>query len=389
MKKIDIICIDILREQRSNILILVIMTFMMFLIIQSIGYVRYINQKSEVYNAVNLEKSYWVTLSPGKSIEMNDAFKDVQNEKEYLRVAKDQIMKLPHVTDVSFIGDEWAKNNATGESYKILAYDDSMMKIVDVLVEEGETIDSRNSNEVLISKELSTIHKIGDEIYMNKNHEIVGNSDSNSVKLKIAGIVNGEFLPQLQIKGGNIIVCSSELFEKYNIYGFSNQAFVKTDTNAQMKETFNEISPEIGFFMSFVSFYDSDKNGQMDNIKNQLARQMAILIICIISISSLNFAGLYNKKHEYGIYFLGGATMKDIVFMTTARNLIMVFVSTILGFILTIYLSNLNEITERIYDYNTYFLTVFIAIAIYLISSFPIYLELKNQNLIRIIKDVK
>jgi hypothetical protein len=390
MKKIDLIFIDFLREQRENIIVLIVMTFMIFLITQSIGYARYLNNRNEVFSVVDLEKSYWVTLTPDKSKEMNDSFKNVQTEKDYLSIVKNEIMELPSIKSVSFIGKQVAINRESNSSLIILAYDNVMMKMIDVLITNGETINLKNLNEVLISEELSTTFKIGDEVYFNLNNREIGRYvDDNSIKLIIKGIVESDYLPNMQQYGDNVIVCSSKLFEEYKIDGFLHEAFIQTDTNEQLAETFNKKSPEIGFFMSFTDFYSSDKNGEFNFLKKQLIKQTCILIICIICVASLNFVGLYKKRYEFGIYFLSGASVSSIVFLSTVKNLILILISIFLGFGLTIYTSEINNILNRVYDYKTFILSFCIAIAIYVISSIPIYLELKNQDLIKIIKDVK
>jgi len=121
----------------------------------------------------------------------------------------------------------------------------------------------------------------------------------------------------------------------------------------------------------------------------QFVKQMCILIMCIISIGSLNFVRLYNKKYEYGVYYLCGSTINDIVIISTSRNLFISLLSSITGFVITVSLSNINEIADRIFDYKTFGSVLIVSILIYLISSIPIYLELKNQNPIRLIKDVR
>lgn len=358
---------------------------MMFLINQSIGYARYLHFQNSTYNAASEnDKLYWITLWQYKSIELNEAFKDTDTDEKYLNIAKKEIEELPHVLDVSFIG----RYEVTGiHTVDIYGYDDSMMNMINVLINEGKTINSENMNEVLISKELSDVYKIGDKIYINKDHEIT-NYSTGFMELNVTGIVdNAKFLPGIIYKNKNIIVCSNKLLESHEVYGHLSNAVVRTDNSDDLSAIYNETSPELGFFTKFDSYYNIVGNTEY-LIKN-LTRQIGILVICLVCISSLNFAGLYEKKYEYGIYFLCGASIWDIIFLSTSKNLALIFLSTLSGYIMTVQLSSINQILDRIYDFSTYAISFFIALTIYVISSIPVYIELKSQDLIELVKDVK
>ncbi|HCX61055.1 MAG TPA: hypothetical protein DHU59_01315 [Clostridiales bacterium] len=385
VKKIDLVCINILHKQKSSLIILIIMIFMMFLINQSIGYARYLHLQNSIYNAANdNDKLYWIDLRVYKSIELNEAFKDADTDEKYLNIAKKEIKKLPHVSDVSFIGRYEVTGNHTIDVY---GYDESMMSMIDLLIKEGNPISSENMNEVLISKELSDVYKIGDNIYINKDREIT-NQNTGYMELNVIGIVdNAKFLPGIIYSNKNIIVCSYKMLENYGIYDYFHSAVVRTDNSSDLSSIYNETSPELGFFTKFDSYYNI--SGNTEYLTKNLTRQIGILIICLVGISSLNFAGLYEKKYEYGIYFLCGASIWDIIFLSTSKNLILIFLSTIAGYFLTVQLSAVNEIIDRIYDLNTYAISFLIALAIYIISSIPVYVELKSQELIQLVKDVK
>lgn len=385
MKKIDLVCINILHKQKSSLIILIIMTFMMFLINQSIGYARYLHFQSSAYNAANEnDKLYWITLWQYKSIELNEAFKDADTDDKYLNTAKKEIKKLPHVLDVSFIG----RHEVTGlRTVDIYGYDDSMMNMINVLINKGDIINSENMNEILVSKELSEEYKIGAKIYINEDYEITNHS-TGFMELNVIGIVdNAKFLPGIIYKNKNIIVCSNKLLESHAVYGHLSNAVIRTDNSDDLSAIYNETSPELGFFTKFDSYYNIVRNTEY-LIKN-LTRQIGILVICLVCISSLNFAGLYEKKYEYGIYLLCGASIWDIIFLSTSKNFVLIFLSTISGYIMTVQLSSINQIEDRMYDFNTYAISFFIAITIYIISSIPIYVELKSQELIELVKDVK
>ena len=385
MKKIDLICINIFSKQKSNLIILIIMIFMMFLINQSIGYARFLHLNNNIYNAMNdVDKLYWINLWWDKSLELNEAFKDADTDEEHLDTVKKEIVKLPHIIDISFIGSHQITGSRTIDVY---GYDDSMIDMVNVLLKEGNTISSENMNEILISKELSDIYKLGDEIHINENNEIT-EKDTGHMNLKIAGIIdNTRFLPGMPYtENNNKIVCSYNLLEEYGIYSYLSNAVISTDENIDFSEIYNETSPELGFFTKFESYYNI--NGSIDYLIKNLTRQICILVICIVCISSLNFSGLYGKKYEYGIYFLCGARIKDIMVLTTSKNLIFILLSTVAGYIMTVQLSLVSEISNRIYDIGTYTISLFIALAIYFISSIPVYAELKTRNLIHLIKDV-
>ncbi len=358
---------------------------MMFLINQSIGYARYLHLQNSIYNAANdNDKLYWIDLRVYKSIELNEAFKDADTDEKYLNIAKKEIKKLPHVSDVSFIGRYEVTGNHTIDVY---GYDESMMSMIDLLIKEGNPISSENMNEVLISKELSDVYKIGDNIYINKDREIT-NQNTGYMELNVIGIVdNAKFLPGIIYSNKNIIVCSYKMLENYGIYDYFHSAVVRTDNSSDLSSIYNETSPELGFFTKFDSYYNI--SGNTEYLTKNLTRQIGILIICLVGISSLNFAGLYEKKYEYGIYFLCGASIWDIIFLSTSKNLILIFLSTIAGYFLTVQLSAVNEIIDRIYDLNTYAISFLIALAIYIISSIPVYVELKSQELIQLVKDVK
>ncbi len=390
MKKSELFLWEFTNEQKSNILIILIMTMMLFLITQSIGYFRYLNYRNSIYDNVDSEKSYWFNMTPEKAREMNVNFTDINNDKEFLEKMEYEILFYPHISDVSFIGRYWVKKEGASETCKIYTYDKSMKEIIGSLVMTGRNIDFEKQNEILINKELSETYGVGDEIYINMEHEIVDYSYKNAMKLTIKGIIDSKFLPNLQKNEGDVIVTSSVLFDEYDIeWSFLYEAFVETDTKIDMAEEYNGMNPELGFFMSFVDFYSSDKNGEFAALNIQFVKQMCILIMCIISIGSLNFVRLYNKKYEYGVYYLCGSTINDIVIISTSRNLFISLLSSITGFVITVSLSNINEIADRIFDYKTFGSVLIVSILIYLISSIPIYLELKNQNPIRLIKDVR
>ena len=227
---------------------------MMFLINQSIGYARYLHFQNSTYNAANEnDKLYWITLWQYKSIELNLAFKDADTDKKYLNIAKKEIKKLPNVLDVFFIG----RYEVTGiHTVDIYGYDDSMMNMIDVLIKEGKTINSKNMNEVLISKELSDVYKIGDKIYINKDREITNHS-TGFMELNVTGIIdNAKFLPGIIYKNKNIIVCSNMLLESHEVYGHLSNAVVRTDNSDDLSAIYNETSPELGFFTKFDSYYN-------------------------------------------------------------------------------------------------------------------------------------
>lgn len=357
---------------------------MMFLINQSIGYARYLYVENRVYgSAENPDKSYWVDLWSYKSIELNDAFKDADNDEKYLKIAKMEIMKLPHVVDVSFIGSHYTNGSIKIDIY---GYDDSMMNMVNVLIKDGKSVSGKNMNEILISEKLSNIYKIGDEVYINEKNEITGQKTGH-MALKVAGVIdNAKFLPGIIYRNSNIIVCSNKLLQNYGIYGYLNSAVIMTDDSGDLSDVYNETSPELGFFKKFDPYYNI--GGNIEYLIKNLTRQICILVICLVCISSLNFAGLYGKKYEYGIYFICGARTRDIIFLSTSKNLILIILSTAAGYIMTLNLSAISEISNRIYDFGTYAISFFFALAIYFISSIPIYVELRTQDLIHLIKDV-
>lgn len=385
MKKIDLVCINVLHKQKSSLIILIIMIFMMFLINQSIGYARYFHLQKSIYNAANNnDKLYWINLRMYKSMELNRAFKDADTDEKYINIAKKEIKKLPHVSDVFFIG----RYEVTGNnSVDVYGYDDNMMSMVNVLINKGKSISSENMNEVLINKELSDVYKIGDKIYINKDREITNHS-TGFMELNVTGIVdNAKLLPGIIYRNKNIIVCSNKLLESHGVYGHLSSAVVSTDNSSDLSTIYNETSPELGFFTKFDSYYNIVGNTEY-LIKN-MTRQIGILVICLVCMSSLNFTDLYEKKYEYGIYFLCGASIWDIIFMSTSKNLILIFMSTIAGYIMTVQLGAINEIIDRIYDFSTYAISFFIALTIYIISSISVYVELKSHELIEIVKDVK
>lgn len=382
MKKIDLICINILDKRKSTIIVLIIMIFMMFLINQSIGYARYLYLQSRIYSVADSDKSYWIDLWPHKSIELNDAFKDVSTDEEYLNVVKVQMKELPHFVDISFIGKHQVEGNHGIDFY---GYDDSMMNMVNVLIKKGKPVNSENMNKVLISKELSDRYKINDYIYIDKNNEVT-EYDTGYMALKVVGVINNaKFLPGIIHTNKNIIVSSYKLFEDYGIYDYLNSAVIRTDDDRDLSDIYNETSPDLGFFKKFEY---NKMSGEINYLKKHLTRQLSILIICLVCISGLNFAGLYNKKYEYGVYFLCGARINDIILLSTLKNLILIVLSTVAGYIMTVYLSAISEILNRVYDLTTYTISLFFALAIYFISSIPVYIELKTQNLIQLIKDV-
>lgn len=390
MKKSELFLLEFANEQKSNILIILIMTMMLFLITQSIGYFRYLNYRNSIFDSLDSEKSYWFNMTPEKAIEMNESFKETENDRDFLRKMEHEILSYPHISDISFIGRYWIKNEGASETCKIYTYDKSMREIIGSLVMTGSDIDFEKYNEILINRELSETYGIGDEIYINTEHEIVDSAYKNALKLSVKGIIDSRFLPNLQKNEGYVIIATSALFDEYDLeWSFLYEAFVETDTEINMAEEYNGMNPELGFFMSFVDFYSSDHNGEFNALNIQLVKQICILVMCIVSIGSLNFVRLYSKKYEYGVYYLCGSTINDIVFISTSRNLLISLLSSVTGFAVTVSLSNINEITDRIFDYKTFGSVLIISILIYLISSIPIYLELKNQNPIRLIKDVK
>ena len=261
---------------------------------------------------------------------------------------------------------------------KYMDYDDSIIEHMKLPLSKGSWFSIDETNEVILPYELSRKYSLGDKIQIDGCElEIIAFLDRANIVLECMTTGNVE-IDDLLCKDSYVILTNGIKKPNGQKYSFDSTApgIIIFDN----KRTTVERLSKIGSSQSMEEISDNYMIHTRERFFSQLQLELILLILTISGLGTMNFLSMYQRRKEYGIYFLCGLTKRKTIFLSLGMNFIVSIIALAIVFLLYGMIQSM-----RIYFNLTNICVTFVIIMIILIlSSIPFYLITKRESIINL-----
>ena len=212
---------------------------------------------------------------------------------------------------------------------------------------------AKSEQEVILSSDFKKEYQIGDVL---EKTIIDENEKTWDVKLKVIGFLEDEnnimdFSCSGSIDISDIVVKSKNTMivqEMTDIEGkpISSITSCSSGTMFFLKEALTEGQEhkirQQGSYQYMDEIVTAYQENNKEKLYEQIGIEIVILFLAISSLGSSNFLTMYERRKEYGIYFICGLEKRSCMLFTTALNGITLIVSVLIS--LGLYLIDSNKI---------------------------------------------
>lgn len=285
-----------------------------------------------------------------------------------------------------------------GESFDTITcyvYNDKLCSHIKLPLQSGNWFskDAVSDGEVILSSDFRKEYQVGDVL---EKKIIDEDEQTRNIKLKVIGFLEGEnnimdfscsgtvAISDMIIESKNTMIVqelndiegNTVSFEEW--YGSGTMFFLKnTLTDLQIHRLRQQ-----GTYEDMEAVVASYKENNKEKLHEQIGIEMVILFLAVSSLGSSNFLTMYQRRKEYGIYFICGLEKKNCMLFTTALNGITLLVSIFIS--LELYLLDFHKTMSL--TLKNIGASIGIIIAIYIISSIPFWAVMRRESPIYLTK---
>lgn len=253
---------------------------------------------------------------------------------------------------------------------------------------------AKSEQEVILSSDFKKEYQIGDVL---EKTIIDENEKTWDVKLKVIGFLEDEnnimdFSCSGSIDISDIVVNSKNtmIVQEMNDIEGKTIPFITGCSSGTMfflKETLTEEQKhkirQQGSYQHMDEIVAAYQENNKEKLYEQIGIEIVILFLAISGLGSSNFLTMYERRKEYGIYFICGLEKRSCMLFTTALNGITLMISAIIS--LELYFIDSNKIMSLSLKHIG--ISLGIIIAIYIVSSIPFWIVMSKESPICLTKE--
>lgn len=267
-----------------------------------------------------------------------------------------------------------------GENTFFIDYNDVLVEKVSLPLSEGTWFSTDASNEVILPYEYRNKYELNEIIQIEGIQlQIIGFLDKGNYVLEftssgyigyddlfkkekhvilVNGVTDGSGLPYAfssDSSGMVIFEANMEALENISIYG-------STQEMSQMQADYIESVNE--------------------KFHAQLGIEVVLLILTVSGFFALNFISIYQKRNEYGVYYICGMNRGQILRMAIQINGIVAVLALIVVVVIAVVCSSVQNYLKFANIIGTFGLLFFILLC----SSVPFYIIMRRESVISLIR---
>ena len=229
------------------------------------------------------------------------------------------------VGEIACVNTYW---DEARQNVMLFLYDEQIISHVKLPLSEGSWLDADGTNEVVLAYPYRWRYRVGDEIPF-----AFGGSDgkTHNARLRVAGFLAKEcyvmyFNSSGYVDVGDLIRPVQDAVITNGICDDTGRSCTFSGSAGCMLYGVPEDSEPARQLSRFGALTGMDevarryvKNAD-GRLREQLLLEAVLVLLAVTGLGSANFVSMYTRRREYGIYFLCGATGKQVIAMTSLAN---------------------------------------------------------------------